>query len=78
MRSIPAAPATHFAVVLLVFAGLVLATPSHGQSDEGGKSGSLRAALDSLAAKHDIAVQGLETVNDEPAPAVGGTPLRRI
>ena len=55
---------------------MALATPSHGQSDEGGKSGSLRAALDSLAAKHDIAVQGLATVNDEPA--VGGTPLRRI
>ena len=62
----------------MVFAGLALAAPSHGQSGGAAEAGSLRDALDSLAATHDIAVQGLETVNDEPAPAVGGTPLRRI
>ncbi len=63
---------------LLAVALLVWAPPSHGQSDGAAKAGSLRAALDALAAQHDIAVQGLETIDEQPAPVVDGTPLRRI
>jgi len=66
------------AAVLLALIVLILAAPSHGQSGGAAKSGSLRAALDSLAATHGITVQGLETVDDQAAPSVSGPPLRRI
>ena len=78
MRRRQATPAALLAVALLVLGVLVLPGPSHGQTDGIAEAGSLRAVLDALAAKHGIAVQGLETVDEQPAPAVGGTPLRRI
>ena len=66
------------AVALIVLAGLVLAFPSHGQTDATAKAGSLRAVLGALAQKHGIAVHGLETIEEQPAPATDGTPLRRV
>jgi len=66
------------AAVLLALIVLILAAPSHGQSGSASKSGSLRNALDSLAVTHGITVQGLETIDDQPAPSVGGTAQRRI
>jgi aspartyl protease family protein len=54
------------------------ALPSNSQTSSASGSGSLRNALDALATSHGIAVQGLETVEDEPAPPVIGTPQRRI
>ncbi len=62
-----------FAVGLAVLAG-----PARGQADEPATAGSLRAVLGALAEEHGIAVHGLETVDDQPAPATGGTPLRRV
>ncbi len=66
-------PAALLAVALFVLAG-----PVHGQTDGIAKAGSLRAVIDALAAKHGIAVHGLETGDEQPAPAADGTPLRRI
>ncbi len=71
-------PAALLGVALMVLAGLVLLGPAHGQTDGAAKAGSLRAVLGALAAEHGIAVHGLETVDEQPAPAADGTPLRRI
>ncbi len=78
MRRRRAIPAALLAAALMVFAFMVFALPTHGQTDGTAKAGSLRAALDALAQKHGIAVQGLETIVEQPAPAADGTPLRRI
>ncbi len=58
---------------------VVLAGGSHAQTTpaETG-AGSLRAALGALARAHGIAVHGLETVDDQPAPATAGTARRRL
>ena len=53
---------------------------SQALAQAGGKAspGSLAAVLGALAAKYEIAVHGIETVDDQPAPPASGTPLRRI
>ena len=66
------------AVAILGFAGLILAGPALAQTGATPVPGSLRAVLGALAQKHGIAVHGLETVDEQPAPVVDGTPLRRI
>lgn len=73
---------------LAAFAVVVLAGASHAQTapaqagpaetDAGAGAGSLRAALGALARAHGIAMHGLETVDDQPAPATAGTPRRRL
>jgi aspartyl protease family protein len=69
-------PAALIALAPVVVA-MVLADVSHAQTDGAG-AGSLRAALGALARAHGIAVHGLETVDDQPAPATAGTPRRRL
>ncbi len=64
------------AAALAVFTSL--AGPAFGQDGDAAKAGSLRAVLGALAARHGIAMHGLETVDDQPAPAAGGTPLQRV
>ncbi len=78
MRRRQTTPAALITVALMVLAGLVLLGSAHGQTDGAAKAGSLRAVIDALAQKHGIAVQGLETVDEQPAAAADGTPLRRI
>jgi aspartyl protease family protein len=62
----------------LLLAVIGLAGAAFGQDGDAAKAGSLRAVLGALAARHGIAMHGLETVDDQPAPAAGGTPLRRV
>ena len=59
----------------MLLALFAFAAPSFAQGDG---EPSLRGALGALAARHDFTVHGLETVDDAPAPAASGTPLRRI
>ncbi len=63
---------------LLAVAALVVAAGAGAQTDRPAGAGSLRAVLAELAAAHGIVVRGIETVDDQPAPAVSGPPGRRI
>ena len=65
----------HWAPAVMLLALLAFAAPSYAQGDA---KPSLRGVLGALAARHDFTVQGLETVEDGPAPPASGTPLRRI
>lgn len=71
------ARASRRAVLGLVF--VAVASVALAQSGGTANSRSLRAALDALAAKHKIAIQGIDTiVADQPAPAAAGSPLHQI
>ncbi len=66
------------AAAVLVLGVLVRSGPSYGQTGANADAGSLRAVLGGLAARHGIAVHGIETIDEQPAPAAGGSPRQRI